>query len=217
VKPGQIALTLDDGPYIYESGLIDTFNAAGIKATFFVNGSNWSCIYDYASELQKAFTSGHQIGCHTWSHPDITTLTNAQFDLELSKLETAFGKILGQVPTYFRPPYGSYNQNSLNVLQSRGYLYSVTWDVDSQDADGVTVAVAMNNLQTELPLPGNHIVLDHETQPYTISTLVPYLINYVKTNNLQAVTVAECLGDKYSPYRPSGTGVFGSKDSTWTC
>jgi len=196
---------------------MDQLDAAGLKATFFVNGNNWDCIYNYGPELQRAYSSGYQIGSHTWSHPDITTLTEAEFTLELSQLEVAFGKILGQIPTYFRPPYGDYNSDSLAVLAQRNYIYVVTWDVDSQDADGVTVAVALQNLETELPEAGVHIVLDHETQPYTISTLIPYLISYVQANGLHAVTVAECLGDKFSPYRPTGTGAFGVQDATWTC
>jgi len=213
----MIALTFDDGPYMYNTDLIQQFETAGAKLTLFVNGNNWDCIYNYATQLQTAYSHGHQIGSHTWSHPDITTLSASQFQLELSKLETAFSKILGTIPTYFRPPYGSYNQSSLSVLTAMHYRYSAIWDIDSGDANGNTVAQSESDIQSGFA-SGNdyHIVLDHETQSSTVSQIVPWLLNLVKSKGLKAVTLAECLGDQYSPYRPT-TGLFGTNDSTWQC
>jgi len=213
----MIALTFDDGPYIYEASLLEQFNAVGGKITLFVNGNNWDCIYNHVDTLQEAFTGGHQIGHHTWSHPDITTLTDAEFILELTQLETAFSNILGAIPTYFRPPYGSYNQDSLNVLTSRNYRYCAIWDIDSGDSLGLTVAESLVQLQEGFASGADyHVVLDHETYGPTVSEIVPWLINYVQSQNLQMVTLAECLGDPYSPYRPT-TGQLGTPNASWTC
>ena len=75
--PNTVALTFDDGPYIYEGEIVNTLNNAGVKATFFVNGNNWDCIYDdnVVSSLKAAHAAGHLIGSHTWSHADLTTLS----------------------------------------------------------------------------------------------------------------------------------------------
>jgi peptidoglycan/xylan/chitin deacetylase (PgdA/CDA1 family) len=62
---GTVALTFDDGPFIYTDQAIDLLNAAGFKATFFVNGLNWGSISDFASTLSRMRASGHQIGSHT--------------------------------------------------------------------------------------------------------------------------------------------------------
>jgi len=219
VKANQVAITFDDGPYIYDSDLLDQFAAVGAKTTLFVNGNNWDCIYNHADSLQRAYKNGHQIASHTWSHADITTLSASAFTTELKKLEEAIGKILGVTPTYFRPPYGNYNQAALNTLTSNNYRYAVLWDIDSGDSDGYSVSQSTAAISNAFASTGNnyHIILNHDTYGNTISGIVPWLLNFIKSKGLQAVTVAECLGDSYSPYRPYGSGQLGVPDSTWTC
>jgi peptidoglycan/xylan/chitin deacetylase (PgdA/CDA1 family) len=60
-----IALTFDDGPYIYTEKAINTLNAAGMKGTFFFNGLNWGNINDYKPTLERMIKEKHQIGSHT--------------------------------------------------------------------------------------------------------------------------------------------------------
>lgn len=64
-QPNTIALTFDDGPYIYTSTVLDKLKAAGMKATFFVNGQNWGNIYDNQAVVKRMIAEGHQIGSHT--------------------------------------------------------------------------------------------------------------------------------------------------------
>jgi peptidoglycan/xylan/chitin deacetylase (PgdA/CDA1 family) len=64
--PGQIALTFDDGPYIYTANVLSQLAAAGHKATFFMNGQNYDSIYNYEPQLQQMIADGHQIGHHTY-------------------------------------------------------------------------------------------------------------------------------------------------------
>lgn len=66
-SPNQIALTFDDGPYNYESTLVSKLNAAGAKATFFVTGTLYNCIYSQRTQLKATYDAGHQIASHTWS------------------------------------------------------------------------------------------------------------------------------------------------------
>lgn len=79
------------------------------------------CIYDKADELNDTFNAGHIIGSHTWSHADITKLSASQLNQELEKVEVALKKILGIKPKLFRPPYGNYDDDALEVLAQRGY------------------------------------------------------------------------------------------------
>src|SRR6478735_10575865 len=76
--PNTVAFTFDDGAYIYMRDIVNKFNAAGGKVTFFINGFNYGCLYDRASDILFAYNSGHQIGSHTWSHPSLISLTSAQ-------------------------------------------------------------------------------------------------------------------------------------------
>lgn len=83
-QPGQFALTFDDGPHGYGAEITQFLNSKGVKATFFVNGNNYGCIYDRAEELQARFKAGHQIASHTWSHPNLAGLTDAQVNRQLA-------------------------------------------------------------------------------------------------------------------------------------
>ena len=65
--PGTVALTFDDGPYIYTPAVLDTLLQNNIKATFFVNGQNWADINsaDSQASVRRAIAEGHQVGSHS--------------------------------------------------------------------------------------------------------------------------------------------------------
>lgn len=80
VVPGTVALTYDDGPDIYTNEIVDLLNSRGAKATFFITGINngkgaidttpaWNAV------IKKMYSGGHQLASHTWSHADLSTLT----------------------------------------------------------------------------------------------------------------------------------------------
>lgn len=226
-KSGSFAQTFDDGPYEYNTKITDYLKANGnLKATFFVNGNNYDCIYDdkYVKILQALRAEGHQIASHTYNHYDLATLSKAKIQQQLDLLEEALLKIVGLVPAYFRPPYGSYNTQALQVLAN--YSYNVfTWDVDSGDADGESVSYSEK--QYSQALTGNYpkpkLGLSHETIPTTSQKVVPYVQALAKKQGYKQMTVAECVGDTgagwYKKKLPdSGFGVtWGKRDSTWTC
>lgn len=64
-QPNHVALTFDDGPYIYTAGILDKLKAANMRATFFINGDNYDSIYNYNSTVHRYIADGHQIGSHT--------------------------------------------------------------------------------------------------------------------------------------------------------
>ncbi|KAI9610520.1 hypothetical protein H4Q26_006662 [Puccinia striiformis f. sp. tritici PST-130] len=119
-RPGLAALTFDDGPYDYQNQIADYLHNRGINGTFFVNGNNYDCIYDeqYVQRLKRTFAQGHLIGSHTWSHPNISTLSAPQLNQQLDLVERALMKILGVKPKFFRAPYGEHNKQSLDIWQS---------------------------------------------------------------------------------------------------
>ncbi|KAF2199520.1 glycoside hydrolase/deacetylase [Delitschia confertaspora ATCC 74209] len=202
---GTLALAFDDGPYQYTQKLVDTLNAAGAKGTFFVTGTLYGCIYNQKTALQNAYNSGHQIASHTWTHPsNFGSLSTADLTSQMQKLETALVNIIGKKPTYMRPPYLATGSNVLSTMKTLGYRV-ITDDIDSGDWNNNTPQQS-EALFTKAGAGGNgHIPLMHETYATTVNTLVPWLINWAKTNNLRIVTVAECLGDAGGAYA-SGTG-----------
>lgn len=175
-------------------------------------GKLYGCIYDYASVVQKAYDSGHQVASHTWSHKD---LTQGDVSNEIGRLETAFKKILGVKPKWIRPPMGSTNSAVNSQLGSLGYKV-VTWNFDSQDWNGASVSQS----QSQFNALGNDpkiIPLEHDALQSTAQQLGPWLISWAKNKGLKMVTLSECLGEPIPGGQYVQTGGKGTKDSTWNC
>ncbi|KNZ52792.1 hypothetical protein VP01_3449g1 [Puccinia sorghi] len=114
--PGSFSLTFDDGPSEYSAALDATLGRNNAKASFYINGNNAGCIYDYADLLLQRFKDGHLIASHTWSHVHLNQGSYEAISYQLQLLEDAMIKILGVKPLYFRPPYGScQNANPLYI------------------------------------------------------------------------------------------------------
>ncbi|GJN93944.1 hypothetical protein Rhopal_007003-T1 [Rhodotorula paludigena] len=207
---GEFALTFDDGPY-WGNKPAKTLSDNGGRGTFFLNGNNWGCIYDRADQIIAAYKAGHTIGSHTWSHPDIAKLSEAQLHKQLDLVEGAFKKILGIKPRLFRPPYGSYNDRALKVLQQRGYTV-VNWNFDSGDTAGKSASQIIS-AYNKLAYPNPYIALNHETKSVTVDQVIPKVVPMLKAKGYKLVTVDKCLG--ISPYQ--SVGAAGKRDKTWTC
>lgn len=65
VVPGVVALTFDDGPYIYTAEVLETLSQHGARATFFLNGVNKGSIDGFPELVRRAHAEGHQLGSHT--------------------------------------------------------------------------------------------------------------------------------------------------------
>ncbi|KAF9349543.1 hypothetical protein BGX26_012177 [Mortierella sp. AD094] len=198
--PGTIAITFDDGPFLYTDGLLDILRSRAVKATFFMNGHNYGNIADFAASVKRAYDDGHQIGHHTWDHQDLTTLNQTDALAEMTKLEDAFKSIIGVRPRYMRPPYGSVNAPVLEMLGERGYT-AVVWDTDTLDWSHPTdfqasysVYQSLLNDTDGINQPG-HIVLQHEVNQVTALQVAPMAIDLALIKGYKVVTVGECLGD----------------------
>ncbi|GAA6008464.1 hypothetical protein JCM11491_004488 [Sporobolomyces phaffii] len=210
---GQFALTFDDGPYTYGPEIEQVFSDHDAKATFFVNGNNWDCIYDQADDLRARYAAGHLIGSHTWGHDDIATLSPDELDAQLEYVEDALQKILGVKPRFFRPPYGSYSSEALQVLKNRGYTV-VNWSFDSGDSAGKSPSSTVSSYKKiAQSYPKPQISLNHETYKGTAEKVIPSIVPMLVNKGYRLVTVAECLGQ--SPYQ--SVGKPSKRDSSWTC
>jgi len=215
----SMALTFDDGPYIYEQNIQNTLNNNGVKGSFFLNGNNWDCIYNYQTQISNGFYAGHLMASHTWSHANLATLTWDQIHDELWKVELAFIRFFGAIPRFFRPPYGSYNDLVIAALINRGYQGMFLWNFDLGDWQTNPPSLqseknAYNALSTSQPV----LALNHETYSQTSNQLVPWLVPAMKNKgwNLQTATI--CTGfsggwwDWYTWVSPPG-----HRDNSWVC
>jgi hypothetical protein len=66
VIPGTVALTFDDGPFVYTPDLLELLSAYSARSTFFLNGQNKGSFHGDAAVVRRIFDEGHQIGSHTY-------------------------------------------------------------------------------------------------------------------------------------------------------
>ncbi|KIJ57391.1 carbohydrate esterase family 4 protein, partial [Sphaerobolus stellatus SS14] len=204
--PNVVALTFDDGPYIYEQGIATLLKNNGIKATFFINGNNWECVYDDAmvTALQTAYADGHEFGSHTWHHYDLTTLpwdgTGGIHDEMWRYRSFALQRILGISPALMRPPYGNYNDE----VRSAAYLRNqslILWDFELMEIHLVPLSTAQQAAYTNVANahPNNILALNHETYATTLNNILPFAITTLRNKGYTFVTVSQCLG--INPYQ----------------
>ncbi|MGO7171151.1 polysaccharide deacetylase family protein [Rhizobium leguminosarum] len=127
----HVWLTFDDGPHpTCTEKALSILDKHKIKATFFVVGSNAS---RYGSILSRAFKAGHQIANHSFSHRDLTRLTENEIKKEIEDTHNLIRNYLGG-DWMFRPPYGAHNALVDGVSRDLGYR-TVLWSVDTLDWD----------------------------------------------------------------------------------
>ncbi|EGG03026.1 family 4 carbohydrate esterase [Melampsora larici-populina 98AG31] len=214
--PQSFALTFDDGPSEFSAGLDTLLNSNGAKASFFVNGNNVGCIYDYAPVLIARFNAGHLIGSHTWSHIHLNSATYEEINQQLDLLEQALIKILGVKPRWFRPPYGEYNDLVLQVLAERGYKGLVLWTHATGDANSNPPSPD-SIVQFYQSYGEKSNILNHEITSSTPQTVIPAVLPQLG-EKFKLVTAPSCLNLSNDPkdwYQFVGTPS--TKDASWTC
>ncbi|KAL2758867.1 carbohydrate esterase family 4 protein [Sodiomyces alcalophilus JCM 7366] len=199
-SPGKIALTFDDGPGPLTSGIVDTLDENGVPATFFVvgkNGPHGLTTGNYDSLIKHMYTQGHQIASHSFRHPDFNTISYDRKVEELEKNEEALAKILGVIPTYFRSPYTSCDDECYKVLGDLGY-HVADYDLDTKDwFDGGIESKARYSAAVNAanPRSSSFIVLAHDVQEFTGDGFIQYMIDVGKAKGFEFVTLGDCLGD----------------------
>ncbi|KAK0609474.1 carbohydrate esterase family 4 protein, partial [Immersiella caudata] len=200
---GKVALTFDDGPYIYTPELLDTLKSNSVPATFFIVGNNAGKgqVSDpksgYTPIIRRMIADGHQVGSHTWSHQDMSALTPQQRRAQIINNEIALENILGVIPTYFRPPYTRCGADCYNELGSLGY-HVVNYDIDTRDWENggaSSKSIYQNILSQSSPSASQWLSLAHDVEEITVHQLAQFMIDTAKSLGYQLVTVGECLGD----------------------
>jgi peptidoglycan/xylan/chitin deacetylase (PgdA/CDA1 family) len=126
----QVALTFDDGPYnFYTEKVLDILKAHNVKATFFILGQN---IGGKQRILQRMISEGHTVANHTWTHPNLSKLSEQQVTTEITKTNQMIQNAAGVVPNLIRPPYGFVSNQNLEQIQGMDNKI-IKWSVDSFD------------------------------------------------------------------------------------
>ncbi len=130
-----IALTFDDGDDGANiSSILSILAENNIKATFFITGK---AAENHPSLIRAIVNAGMEIGNHSYSHPDFTTISYSSMQSQLSTTENIITNITGRsTKPYFRPPYGAYNSAVLQAVGDAGYTKTIYWTIDTIDWDG---------------------------------------------------------------------------------
>jgi peptidoglycan-N-acetylglucosamine deacetylase len=105
VLPGTIALTFDDGPEPkYTDRILDILNREQVKATFFVTGGQ---ALKHFATIQRILAEGHELGNHSWTHPNLSRLPDFLVNLELNATQRLLQVITGKSVRLLRPPYAA--------------------------------------------------------------------------------------------------------------
>lgn len=133
----RIVLTFDDGPDPeWTPKVLDELKKYDAHGVFFVTGTMAS---RYPELVERMVREGHEVGLHTFNHPDLSYQSTSRIDWELSQNQLVLAGAAGIRTSLFRPPYSSFadamDNKSWPVTQyigSRGYL-TVVNNTDSED------------------------------------------------------------------------------------
>lgn len=191
----MIALTFDDGPYPKVTGhILDVLEKNGVCATFFVLGSR---IEGHEDMLTRMDELGCEIGNHSFSHADLTRLSKADCQRELSDTDAEIRRVTGHEASVVRPPYGYYNKTVMSAAERPLIL----WTVDTNDWRGKAPGEIADYVIQQAK--EGSVILMHDQQTQTadamemiIPTLIEEGFRFVTVSELIRLTGGQCKGVK---------------------
>lgn len=214
-KPKEIALTFDDGPDPeWTPQILDILKAKHVPATFFVIGSNMEA---HPGLVQRIVAEGHEVGNHTYTHPNLADTPPTAVRLELNATQRLFEALTGRSLRLLRPPYlGDAEPSDADEIapimeaQKLGYI-TVGTHVDTLDWQQLPVDRMMKMVEKEIhssnPLVRGDVVLLHDSggdRSQTIK-LLPILIDRLRAEGYRFVLVSQLSGltrDQVMPKLP---------------
>ncbi|KKK40065.1 transposase [Mesobacillus campisalis] len=203
----EIVLSFDDGPDpTYTPQILDILNQHQIKGTFFILGENALQNRDLIKRMHE---EGHEVGSHTFTHPDLTAITPLRLKLELNATQRLFQEITGHSMTLFRPTYDAdtmlateSEQSVIWQAQAMGYTM-VGQNIDSSDWKGLSSKEIVDEILYQLP-EGN-VILFHDAGGDRSSTVeaLPMVIKELKQQGYTFTTVGELIGKNHSAINPA--------------
>ncbi len=166
--------------------LLNTLDKYNIKTTFFLVGQ-WAEKYpDSVKEIAKR---GHDIGNHSSTHAHMPALSAEKMKEEINDCNNRIKKLTGKTPTLFRPPYGDYDNNVVNMVKSMN-MYCVQWNIDSLDWKDPSIGRIVYNCTDKLT-PGS-IILLHNGATNTPNAL-PKIIEAIRDKGYKIVPISKLI------------------------
>lgn len=200
VEP-YVALTFDlcqdpQYPAGYDAAIVDVLTRYGVPATFFMGG-DWMRTHP---DETKALASNptFELGNHSWSHPDFTTLTADEMSREIEMTEDMLFQLTGRHSRLFRLPSGTYNDLSLQVIAEHG-LHTIQWDSVTGDPDPTFDAATILGEVQRTAKRGSIIIMHANGRGWHTAEALPSIIEYLQNKGFTLVTVSQLIGLEPKP------------------
>ncbi|MBW5248286.1 polysaccharide deacetylase family protein [Streptomyces poriferorum] len=199
---GYVGLTFDDGPSNdHTPALLNALKQNGLRATMFNEGQ-------YAAsapgQVQAQINAGMWVGNHSYTHPHLIQMSQAEIDSEVSRTQQAIANAGGGTPKLFRPPYGETN-STLKAVEAKYGLTEVIWDVDSQDWNGASSDAIV---QAVGRLTSGQVILMHEWPANTLAA-IPRIAQSLASRGLCPGMISPQTGRAVAPDGSAGGGGTG--------
>ncbi|MDD3487117.1 MAG: glycosyltransferase [Candidatus Moranbacteria bacterium] len=198
--PKKIALTFDDGPDpLYTPQILSILKEHDVPATFFVVGVNG---IQNQNILRQIVAEGSEIGSHTFTHPNVTEISNSQFAFELNSNESLLAGAIGRHTLLFRPPYAEDVEpvtpdeiRPVLFASEQGY-YTVGMHIDPNDWSSPGVEKIVSQVVAGAESGEGNVVLLHDgggDRSQTVAAL-PKIIEGLQGEGYEIVTVSDLAG-----------------------
>ncbi|MFF5007691.1 polysaccharide deacetylase family protein [Streptomyces phaeochromogenes] len=188
---GYVGLTFDDGPSGNTPALLNALTQNGLRATMFNQGQYAAA---NPSQVRAQVNAGMWVGNHSYTHPHLPQLGQAQIDSEISRTQQAIAAAGGGTPRLFRPPYGETN-STVKAVEAKYGLTEIIWDVDSQDWNGAgTDAI----VQAAGRLGNGQVILMHDWSANTRAA-IPRIAQGLTARGLCAGRISPQTGRAVAP------------------
>jgi len=218
--PNQVALSFDDGPDPkWTPKILDVLKQKGVKATFMLIGSEAA---EYVGVMKRIVREGHEVGNHTYTHPDISEISSRQLDLEVKLTSRLFASKLGIQPLYFRPPYDideepDTDDQAAPVVRIQQDGYTIIGNkIDTDDWNehprkspteiAQSVLTQLETMKTKPQFRGS-IILLHDGGGDRSNTVLalPVLIDTLRAHGYSIVPVSTLMGKTTAEVMPKVT------------
>ena len=165
--------------------IMDVCESYNVKATFFLVGF-W--IDKYPEMVKEIDARGFEIGTHSETHPQMSKLSRQKCTEELQSSCQKIYELTGKMPKLFRPPFGDYNNQLIEVATELG-LYTIQWSVDSLDWKGISARQIAERVQKA---KSGDIILCHNNSDHIVEAL-PLIFEALKLKNLQFCPIGDLI------------------------
>ncbi|MBT2695952.1 glycosyltransferase [Bacillus sp. ISL-40] len=205
-KHKEVVLSFDDGPDpTYTPQILDILDKNHIKGSFFIIGEN---ALQHPELVNKMYKEGHEIGNHTFTHPDVASITPFQTKMELNANQRLFQEITGHSMTLFRPPFVANAEPSTRnelepIVRAQDMGYTMVGElIDSDDWQRLSSHEIVKRVLDQLP-EGN-VILMHDAGGDRSNTVkaLPIIIKELKQRGYTFTTIADLTGKSNSQIMP---------------